>query len=162
MVPSHLGLESVPSFLAKSMLYLVGSLMCPPTAPTSPPKPLTVRQLDPIKAKSAVVRIRIAVRILVVFMLLNCGFSTHRHYPGDFLMPWGETLPVLKVGALGMRDARRDGIAGEVGGVVDAEFFHQMSAMFFDRFDTDAEYLCGLFVGATSSNALEHLNFTRS
>jgi len=149
------------------MLYLVESLMCPPTAPTSPPKPLTVRQLDPIKVKSAVDRIRIAVRILIVFMLLNCGFSTHQHYPGDLLMPWGEILPVFrakcsKVGALGMRDARRDGIAGEAGGVVDAEFFHQMSAMFFDRFDTDAEYLCGLFVGAASSNALEHLDFTRS
>ena len=144
------------------MLYLVESLMCPPTAPTSPPKPLTVRQLDPIKAKSAVVRIRIAVRILMVFMLLNCGFSTHRNYSGNFLMPWGEILPVFKVGALGMRDARRDGIAGEAGGVVDAEFFHQMSAMFFDRFDADAEYLCGLFVGAASSNALEHLDFTRS
>lgn len=78
------------------MLYLVESLMCPPTAPTSPPKPLTVRQLDPIKAKSAVLRIRIVVRMLIVFMLLNCGFSTHRLYAGDILMPWGETLPVLK------------------------------------------------------------------
>ena len=136
--------------------------MCPPTAPTSPPKPLTVRQLDPIRAKSAVVRIRIVVRMLIVFMSLNCGFSTHRHYPGDFLMPWGETLPVFNGGALVMRDACRDGIAGEAGGVVDADFFHQVSAMFFNRFNTDAEYLSGLFVGAASCNALKHLDFTRS
>ena len=136
--------------------------MCPPTAPTSPPRPLTVRQLDPIKAKSAVARIRTVVRMLIVFMSLNCGFSTSRVYSRNFLMPWGETLPVFKEGALGMRDACRDGIAGEAGGVVDAEFFHQVSAMFLDSFDADAEHLCGLFVGATSSNALEYLDFTRS
>ena len=61
-----------------------------------------------------------------------------------------------------MRDACRDGIAGEAGGVVNAKFFHQVSAMFLDRFDADAEYPCGLFVGAAPSNALEYLDFTRS
>jgi hypothetical protein len=70
--------------------------MCPPTAPTSPPKPLTVRQLDPIKAKSAVASIRIVVRMLIVFMSLNCGLTTSRVYSRIFLMPWGETLPVFK------------------------------------------------------------------
>ena len=59
-------------------------------------------------------------------------------------------------------DASSDGVAGEAGGVVDVQFRHEMLAVFFDRFDADAQFRCGFLVGLALGNQLEDLRLTNS
>ena len=45
---------------------------------------------------------------------------------------------------------------------MDVELRHEILPMFFDRFDADAEFRGGLFVGLALGNKLEHLQLART
>ena len=80
--------------------------------------------------------------------------------------PWGVSLRrlMLENGDLdvALDDAGGDGVAGEAGGVVDAELGHELCAVFFDGFDADGEFRGGLFVGVSFGDELEDFGFARS
>jgi len=51
-------------------------------------------------------------------------------------------------------EARRDGVAGEIRGVVDVELRHETLPVFFNRFDVDAQFRRDLFDGLAPGNQL--------
>ena len=55
----------------------------------------------------------------------------------------------------GLDEAGADGVAGEGGGVVDVELFHEVLAVFLDGLDADAEVVGGLLVGIALGDELE-------
>ena len=56
-------------------------------------------------------------------------------------------------------DACADGVAGEAGGVVDVEFFHEVATVFFHGFDADAQIRGGFLVGFAFGDELQHFHF---
>lgn len=74
-----------------------------------------------------------------------------QRYPEIYHLSDGELDTVLNYSST-------DGVACEPCGVVNVEFLHQTLAMLFDGLGADAQFCCGLFVGLSFGDQLEHFH----